>query len=322
MAYAARNYEDLLRHVRKKGKFKPDRTSVGTFATFGGQFDCSLRGAKAPAEDGSQVVGKIPVIQTKKINFHAVVVELLWFLRGDTNIRYLLEYGVHIWTEWPFVDYLKRTNREIPEQDTPEWKQQIKEFERQILEDEAFATLYGDMGPIYGRQWRTWPKPDGTSVDQLQRVMDQLSDAAKMHSRRLVISAWNPGELDDMLLEPCHATFQFDVIEGELYCKLYQRSADMFLGVPFNIASYALLTHLIAFQLGLKVAEFVWSGGDVHLYTNHVDQADEQLSRKRRPAPKLRIKRRRETIFDYEPDDFELVGYDSPDPWIKAPIAV
>ncbi len=311
----------MLRHVRRKGKFKPDRTKVGTFATFGGQFDCSLKGSRPPEADGSQVVGKIPVIQTKKINFHAVVVELLWFLNGDTNIRYLLQHKVRIWSEWPFVDYLKRTNQAIPEQETPEWKAQIKEFERQVLEDDAFMELYGDMGPIYGKQWRSWGNPNGDSIDQISRIIEQLADPQRRHSRRLVVSAWNPADLDDMLLEPCHATFQFDVIEGKLYCKLYQRSADMFLGVPFNIASYALFTHLIAFQLGLEVGEFVWSGGDVHLYTNHVDQADEQLGRKWRPYPHLRILRRRESIFDYQPEDFELVGYE-PDPWIPAPVAV
>ena len=222
-----------------------------------------------------------PLVTTKKIHLKSVVHELLWFLRGETNTAYLREHGVTIWDEW--------------------------------------ADANGELGPVYGKQWRSWPTPDGGAIDQMAEVLKQLR--TQPDSRRIIVSAWNVGELSQMALMPCHAFFQFYVAEGRLSCQLYQRSADIFLGVPFNIASYALLTHMIAEQCDLEVGDFVWTGGDCHLYLNHLEQADLQLSREPFPLPRLRIKRRAPTLFDYVFDDFEFLDYQC-HPAIRAPVAV
>jgi thymidylate synthase len=222
-----------------------------------------------------------PLVTTKKLHLRSIIYELLWFLRGDTNIRYLQENGVTIWDEW--------------------------------------ADEHGDLGPVYGRQWRSWPKPDGSTVDQIQWVIAEIK--RNPDSRRLIVSAWNPGEIDKMALAPCHCLFQFYVAGGRLSCQLYQRSADVFLGVPFNIASYALLVHMIADQCGLEVGDFVWTGGDTHIYSNHLDQVQQQLSREPYPLPRLHLKRRPPTIDDYRFEDFEILDYQS-HPYIKAPVAI
>jgi thymidylate synthase len=261
-------YHDLMRHVRDHGVRKTDRTGTGTLSVFGYQMRFDL-------SDG------FPLVTTKKLHIRSIIHELLWFLRGGTNIRYLRENRVSIWDEW--------------------------------------ADENGDLGPIYGAQWRSWPTPDGGHVDQIRQAIDTIR--GDPDSRRIIVSAWNVGEIPKMRLAPCHALFQFWVGEGRLSCQLYQRSADVFLGVPFNIASYALLTCMVAQQTDLVPGEFVWTGGDCHLYLNHLEQADEQLGRTPYPLPQLRFRRRPPTIFDYEFDDFEIVGYES-HPHIKAPVAV
>ena len=262
-----RQYLDLLRHVRDHGAPKNDRTGTGTLSVFGYQmrFDLSTG---------------FPLVTTKQLHLKSIIYELLWFLRGDTNIRYLREHGVTIWNEWADPD--------------------------------------GELGPVYGKQWRSWPTADG-NVDQLAQVVEQIRK--NPDSRRLIVSAWNVGELDRMALLPCHALFQFYVAAGRLSCQLYQRSADVLLGVPFNIASYALLTHMVAQQCELSAGDFIWTGGDCHLYLNHLEQADLQLSREPYPAPELVIRRRPSTLFDYEFEDFEIRNYRYHPP-IKAPIAV
>jgi thymidylate synthase len=261
-------YLDLMRHVREHGTRKTDRTGTGTLSVFGWQMRFDLRAG-------------FPLVTTKKVHTKSIVHELLWFLRGATNVAYLREHGVTIWDEW--------------------------------------ADPKGELGPVYGKQWRSWPKPDGTQVDQIAEVVRQLR--GNPDSRRIIVSAWNVGELDQMALMPCHAFFQFYVADGRLSCQLYQRSADIFLGVPFNIASYALLTHMLAQQCDLGVGDFVWTGGDCHLYLNHLEQADLQLSREPLPLPELAIGRRPPSIFDYTYDDFEFRNYQH-HPAIKAPVAV
>jgi thymidylate synthase len=261
-------YQDLLRLVRDHGTRKADRTGTGTLSVFGHQMRFDLRRG-------------FPLVTTKKVHLKSVVHELLWFLRGDTNVAYLREHGVSIWDEWADAD--------------------------------------GELGPVYGKQWRSWPTPDGGSIDQIAEVLHQLR--TQPDSRRIIVSAWNVGELSKMALMPCHAFFQFHVAEGRLSCQLYQRSADIFLGVPFNIASYALLTHMVAEQCALDVGDFVWTGGDCHLYLNHLEQADLQLAREPRPLPTLAILRRPPSLFDHAFDDFDFRGYD-PHPAIRAPVAV
>ncbi len=263
-----RAYLDLLRHVLEHGRFKPDRTGTGTYSVFGAQARFDLRAG-------------FPLVTTKKVHVRSILQELLWFLRGDTNVRWLQERGVTIWDEWAGPD--------------------------------------GDLGRVYGAQWRDWRTSDGRSVDQIAAVVDQIR--RNPDSRRLIVSAWNPGEIDGMALPPCHALFQFYVADGELSCQLYQRSADLFLGVPFNIASYAALTHMVAQVTGLKVGDFVHSFGDLHLYANHLDQARLQLSREPRPLPTLRLNPARRELSEFVYEDFELVGYD-PHPAIPAPVAV
>lgn len=261
-------YEDLLRDVLANGTAKSDRTGTGTRSVFGRQLRFDL------AES-------FPLITTKRVHFKSVVLELLWFLRGDSNVRWLQERGVRIWNEWADDD--------------------------------------GELGPVYGVQWRSWPTPDGGHIDQIERLIEGLK--ANPDSRRHIVSAWNVAEIENMALPPCHALFQFYVADGKLSCQLYQRSADMFLGVPFNIASYALLTLMVAQQVGLEPGEFVWTGGDVHIYDDHLEQVTEQLSREPYPYPTLRLARMPESIFDYELEDFTVENYQH-HPTIKAPIAV
>ncbi|MGD9599762.1 MAG: thymidylate synthase [Steroidobacteraceae bacterium] len=261
-------YLDLLRRVRDDGARKTDRTGTGTRSLFG----CQMR---------FDLARGFPLLTTKRVHVKSVVYELLWFLRGDTNVAWLREHGVTIWDEW--------------------------------------ADAAGELGPVYGAQWRSWPAPDGRRIDQIARVIGQLRETPD--SRRILVSAWNVGELDRMALLPCHALFQFYVADGRLSCQLYQRSADLFLGVPFNIASYALLTHMVAQQCDLGVGEFIWTGGDTHLYRNHLEQADLQLARAPLAPPTLAIRRRPPSIFDYEFEDFEFRHYQF-HPAIKAPVAV
>jgi len=261
-------YLDLLRHIRDRGTLKTDRTGTGTRSVFGHQMRFDLAQG-------------FPLLTTKKLHLKSIVYELLWFLKGDTNVQYLKEHGVSIWDEW--------------------------------------ADERGELGPIYGKQWRAWPGPDGRPIDQISRTIDLIR--RNPDSRRIVVNAWNVGELEQMSLTPCHALFQFWVGDGKLSCQLYQRSADVFLGVPFNIASYALLTHMFAQQCDLAAGDFIWTGGDCHLYLNHLEQADEQLQRTPLPLPRLAIKRKPPSIFEYEFEDFQLLNYQA-HPSIKAPIAV
>jgi thymidylate synthase len=263
-----REYLDFLRHIREHGTPKEDRTGTGTLSVFGYQMRFSLSAG-------------FPLVTTKKLHLRSIIYELLWFLRGDTNVKYLHEHDVSIWDEW--------------------------------------ADETGELGPIYGKQWRSWPTHDGLQIDQLSQVVEQLK--SNPNSRRIIVSAWNVGELDRMALLPCHALFQFYVAQGRLSCQLYQRSADALLGVPFNIASYALLTHMIAQQCDLSVGDFVWTGGDCHLYLNHLEQADLQLSRAPFPLPQLKLLRKPPSLFDYAYDDFEILDYRY-HAAIKAPIAV
>lgn len=261
-------YLNFLRHIQLHGIEKKDRTGVGTKSIFGYDMRFDLR-------EG------FPLLTTKKVHLKSVIYELLWFLRGDTNIQFLKENGVSIWDEWA---------------------------------DDA-----GDLGPVYGAQWRRWQCADGRVIDQMQNLLDEIKN--NRDSRRLIVSAWNVGELAKMALPPCHLLLQFYVANNQLSCKLTQRSADAFLGVPFNIASYALLVHMIAAQCDLGVGEFIWSGGDCHIYHNHQEQVAEQLAREPRPLPQLRLKRKPNSLFEYEYEDFEILNYD-PHPAIKAPVAV
>jgi len=263
-----KQYLDLMQDILDNGAEKGDRTGTGTLSVFGRQLRFDLSNG-------------FPLLTTKKLHIRSIIYELLWFLNGDTNIKYLNDNRVTIWNEW--------------------------------------ADENGDLGPVYGHQWRSWPIPEGGHVDQIVQVINQIKN--NPDSRRHIVSAWNPAEISKMALPPCHALFQFYVADGKLSCQLYQRSADYFLGVPFNIASYALLVHMFAQQCDLEPGEFVWTGGDVHLYTNHIDQANEQLSRSPMSLPTLNIKRKPESIFDYQYEDFEILNYEA-HPNIKAPIAV
>ncbi len=263
-----KQYLDLMRHVREHGTFKSDRTGTGTYSVFGHQMRFDL------ADD-------FPLVTTKKCHLKSIIHELLWFLQGDTNIKYLQENGVRIWDEW--------------------------------------ADENGELGPVYGYQWRNWPAPNGESVDQISKLVEMIKK--NPDSRRLMVSAWNPALVDQMALPPCHALFQFYVADGKLSCQLYQRSADIFLGVPFNIASYALLTLMVAQVCDLQPGEFIWSGGDCHLYANHLEQADLQLTREPLPLPTMKLNPEVKDLFAFRFEDFELVGYEA-HPHIKAPVAV
>ncbi|MFM9056745.1 MAG: thymidylate synthase [Bacteroidota bacterium] len=263
-----KQYHDLMRHILEHGVRKEDRTGTGTISVFGYQFRCAL-------SEG------FPLLTTKKLHTRSIVHELLWFLKGETNIAYLRENGVSIWDEW--------------------------------------ADANGELGPVYGKQWRSWPTPDGRHIDQISNLIQQIK--TNPDSRRLIVSAWNVGEIERMALPPCHLLFQFYVADGKLSCQLYQRSADLFLGVPFNIASYALLTHMIAQVCGLQPGDFVHTLGDVHIYTNHMEQVQLQLSRDPKPLPKLQLNPEVKNLFDFRFEDIRITDYD-PHPAIKAPVAV
>ena len=261
-------YEDFMRHVFEHGASKTDRTGTGTRSWFGYQMRFDLQQG-------------FPLITTKKLHLRSIIIELLWFLRGSSNVQYLRDNSVTIWDEW--------------------------------------ADEHGELGPVYGVQWRSWPAPDGGTIDQMSQVLREIKQ--NPDSRRLLVSAWNVGDIPKMALPPCHLLFQFYVAQGKLSCQLYQRSCDIFIGVPFNIASYALLTHMVAQQCDFEVGDFVWTGGDCHIYSNHFDQVREQLSRTPRPYPRLNIKRKPQSLFDYRYEDFEIEAYD-PHPHIKAAVAV
>jgi len=261
-------YLDLMRRVREQGTFKQDRTGTGTLSLFGEQIRFDLSSG-------------FPLVTTKKCHLKSIIVELLWFLRGDTNTAYLKQHGISIWDEW--------------------------------------ADENGELGPVYGYQWRSWPKPNGGAIDQISNLVQMLK--SNPDSRRLLVCAWNPALIEQMALPPCHALFQFYVANGKLSCQLYQRSADIFLGVPFNIASYALLTLMLAQVTDLSAGEFIWTGGDCHLYSNHLEQADLQLSREPLPLPKMRLNPERQDLFAFELADFELHNYQA-HPHIKAEVAV
>lgn len=298
-------YHNLLKHILENGIRKEDRTGVGTISTFGYQMRFDL-------SEG------FPLMTTKKVHFKSVLHELLWFAKGDTNIQYLVQNGVRIWNEWPFQNYLNQTGKASElEKYSEGWKLALKEFEQQIKEDNEFAAKWGELGPVYGKQWR-----DFNGFDQIKWIQEEIK--RNPNSRRLIVSAWNAAEIEEMAkagLPPCHTMFQFYVQEGKLSCQLYQRSADVFLGVPFNIASYALFTIMMAKVTGLEVGEFVHSFGDAHIYSNHLDQVNEQLSRDYKTLPTIDIKQVPENVWDFNYDDFELVNYD-PWPLIKAPVAV
>ena len=292
-----KQYHDLLRHILDTGIWKDDRTGVGTYSVFGYQMRFNL-------SEG------FPLLTTKKLHTKSIIHELLWFLKGDSNIQYLCRNGVRIWDDWPYEKYKKSS--EFGGED-------IKAFAQRIATDDDFAKKWGDLGPVYGYQWRSWPAPDGASVDQIAKLMDQIKK--NPNSRRLIISAWNVPYIDSMALPPCHTMFQFYVLEGKLSCQLYQRSADVFLGVPFNVASYALLTMMVAQVCGLGLGDFVHTFGDVHLYSNHVEQAKLQLSRDLRPLPQMKINPAVKDIFSFTFDDFKLENY-HPHPHIAAEVAV
>jgi thymidylate synthase len=291
-----RQYHELMERVLREGSDKSDRTGTGTRSVFGHQMRFDL------AEG-------FPMITTKKLHLKSILHEHIWFISGDTNIRYLCQNGVRIWDDWPFATYSKSADYDGID---------IKEFAARIASDADFAAKWGDLGPVYGYQWRFWPGPNGP-VDQLRDVLEGIR--SNPDGRRHIVSAWNPGYIDQMALPPCHAFFQFYVADGKLSCQLYQRSADIFLGVPFNIASYALLLHMMAQDLGLKVGDFVHSLGDAHIYSNHTDQVRLQLSRDLRPLPTLSLNPSVKSLFDFRYEDVELVGYD-PHPHIPAPVAV
>ena len=304
-----KQYLELLDDIKTNGTLKTDRTGTGTKSVFGRQLRFDLN-------DG------FPAVTTKKLFMRGITHELLWFLQGQTNIKYLLDNDVHIWDEWPYRAYLLAAGQPVPAASSEEWKTGIKEFAANIKEDAHFATAHGELGPVYGSQWRKWPDGRGGHIDQIQRAVEAIKNTPD--SRRIIVSAWNVAEVDEMAkagLPPCHTMFQFYVADKKLSCQLYQRSADTFLGVPFNIASYALLTHMMAQVTGLKVGEFVHTFGDTHLYLNHLDQVDEQLSREPKPLPTLWLNPDITSIFDFKFEDIRLEGYESW-PAIKAPIAV
>lgn len=311
-------YLDLVENILTKGETRTDRTGTGTKSIFGYQMHFSLK-------EG------FPLLTTKKVPFSLIKSELLWFLRGDTNIRYLLEHNNHIWDEWAFQRYVASEDYQGPDmtdfvrraqQDevfNHSYRQEKEQFCQRILADEEFAQRYGELGPIYGKQWCSWEKRDGSTLNQLKNVIDEIK--RNPDSRRLIVSAWNPEDVDAMALPPCHVLFQFYVQNGKLSCQLYQRSGDVFLGVPFNIASYALLTHLIAHECQLEVGDFVHTLGDAHIYLNHIEQMQEQLKRTPYPFPTLKLNPAKASIFAFTMEDIQLENYQS-HPTIKGEVAV
>ncbi|UOQ85834.1 thymidylate synthase [Gracilibacillus salinarum] len=317
MSKSEQQYLDLCRKVLKEGTSKEDRTNTGTYSIFGHQMRFDL------AEG-------FPLLTTKKVPFRLIVSELLWFMKGDTNIRYLLQHNNNIWNEWAFKNWIESKDYQGPDMDDfghrsltdPAFKQQYDEqmalFKKQIVEDDQFAATYGNLGSVYGKQWRQWQTSQNETIDQFKEVIEAIKQ--NPYSRRHIVSAWNPEDVPTMALPPCHTMFQFYVADGKLSCQLYQRSGDIFLGVPFNIASYALLTLLVAQECGLEPGEFIHTFGDAHIYSNHMDQVKEQLSREPRALPSVHIKEG-VSLFDIELEDITLENY-QPHPAIKAPVAV
>lgn len=318
MVNGEKAYLNLCKHILEDGFKKEDRTNTGTYSVFGHQMRFDL-------SEG------FPLLTTKKVPFRLVASELLWFIKGDTNIRYLLANNNNIWNEWAFEKWVtsnkytgpEMTNFGIRSQQDPEfnkkYEKQMDLFKDKILHNDNFAREFGSLGSVYGEQWRNWKTSQNDTIDQLKEVIESIQ--SNPDSRRHIVSAWNPEDVPNMALPPCHTLFQFYVADGKLSCQLYQRSADVFLGVPFNIASYALLTHLIAHECNLDVGEFVHTMGDAHIYSNHVEQIRTQLKREIRPFPKLKINKEKNSIFDFDLTDFEIIDY-NPHPAIKAPIAV
>ncbi len=318
-------YLDLLKYILENGNKKEDRTGTGTLSVFGYQMRFDLRKG-------------FPLLTTKKVPFKLVASELLWFIKGDTNIRYLLKNNNHIWDEWAFKKWAESDEYTGPdmtdfgrrclvdESFNEQYQKELNSFCQRVLNDDEFAAKYGELGNVYGKQWRNWTASTGESIDQLQDAIDQIKN--NPDSRRIIVNAWNPEDVinagakdSKAVLPPCHVMFQFYVADGKLSCQLMQRSADSLLGVPFNIASYALLTHLIAHECNLEVGEFIHSMGDAHIYSNHIEQVKEQLSREPRELPELKINPEKKSIFDIELEDLKIEGY-NPHPPIKAPIAV
>ncbi|PHG47944.1 thymidylate synthase [Bacillus wiedmannii] len=318
MKHAENEYLNLCRHVMEHGTKKEDRTGTGTVSVFGYQMRFDL-------SEG------FPLLTTKRVPFRLVASELLWFMKGDTNIRYLLQHNNNIWNEWAFKSWVESDEYTGPDmtgfglrsQQDEEFKVQYDEqmelFKKNVLEDDNFSNKYGYLGDVYGKQWRAWKTTAGETLDQLKDVIEMIKKTPD--SRRLIVSAWNPEDVPSMALPPCHTLFQFYVADGKLSCQLYQRSGDIFLGIPFNIASYSLLTHLIAHECSLEVGEFVHTIGDAHIYTNHFEQVEKQLAREPRPFPKLTLNPDVKSVFDFEMEDLTIEGYD-PHPAIKAPVAV
>ena len=300
-----KQYLDLVRHIRDHGTIKEDRTGTGTVSIFGYQMRFNLA-------DG------FPLVTTKRVHLKSILHELLWFIKGDTNIKYLVQNGVGIWNDWPYQNWLRETGQaQNLQMYSSEWRLVMKEFIERIKSDDTFARQYGDLGPVYGKQWRNFG-----GVDQLANLINDIK--TNPDSRRLIVSAWNPQDIPVMIksgLPPCHSLFQFYVVEGRLSCQLYQRSADVFLGVPFNIASYAILTIMIAQVTGLRPGDFIHTFGDAHLYLNHLEQVDEQLSRAEFDLPELKVNPSVTCLFDFVFEDFELQNYMSHEP-ISAPVAV
>ncbi|SPC38539.1 thymidylate synthase [Latilactobacillus fuchuensis] len=311
-------YLDLARTILETGHYKEDRTNTGTYSLFGYQMRFDLQAG-------------FPLLTTKKVPFGLIKSELLWFLKGDSNIRYLLEHNNHIWDEWAFERYVQSADYTGPDMTdfshraqsdaafNTVYREQMKQFDDRILADQAFADQYGELGDIYGKQWRAWQTRSGETIDQIKNVIEMIK--TNPDSRRLIVSAWNPEDVPSMALPPCHTMFQFYVNDGKLSCQLYQRSGDVFLGVPFNIASYALLTHLIAHETGLEVGEFIHTLGDAHIYSNHLEQVKTQLERPIHAAPQLWLNPDKQSIFDFDVADIKIQNYES-ETAIKAPVAV
>ncbi|GGM23254.1 thymidylate synthase [Paraliobacillus quinghaiensis] len=319
MSHNEQAYLDLCQTILQKGNEKSDRTNTGTLSVFGHQMRFSL-------QEG------FPLLTTKRVPFRLIASELIWFLRGDTNIQYLLKNNNNIWNEWAFKKWIESDSYKGPDmhdfgnrsQQDPEFKalyeKEMDNFKAKIIEDDQFAKMFGDLGSVYGQQWRAWKTSQGDTIDQLTQVIEAIK--TNPDSRRHIVTAWNPEDVpSNMALPPCHTMFQFYVADGKLSCQLYQRSGDVFLGVPFNIASYALLTHLIAFECNLEVGEFIHTLGDTHIYTNHLQQVNTQLDRTPYSLPKLKINPELTSIFDVEMEDLEIIDYKS-HPAIKAPVAV
>ncbi|GBG94868.1 thymidylate synthase [Ligilactobacillus salitolerans] len=318
MAKLEEPYLQLIRDILDHGHFKGDRTGTGTTSLFGYQMRFDLSQG-------------FPLLTTKKVPFGLIKSELLWFLRGDTNIQFLLQHNNHIWDEWAFENWTKSTDYQGPDmtnfglrsqsdsQFKAEYLQQKNDFCQKIIADDDFAAKFGNLGDVYGAQWRRWQTRNHQTIDQIQNVIEQIKTTPD--SRRMIVTAWNPEDVPSAALPPCHTLFQFYVVDGKLSCQLYQRSGDVFLGVPFNIASYALLTHLIARETGLEVGEFVHTLGDAHIYSNHLDQVKEQLSRQPNESPQLWLNPAKKNLADFTTEDIKVQGYEAW-PAIKAPVAV